>query len=250
MLLIGNVVKCRTRNKLPSAGGEEAGELMSDLSAAERRPRDRILETARNLFRRCGIRGAGVEAIAEKAGTNKMTLYRHFHSKDELIVACLNEAAADASRGWDAFEAAHPGDPRRRLDAWVDVVDDSIRRGRCCEVANAAMELPEASEVVRSTIAEYKTAQRRRLVQLCDAAGIAKSEALADMLCLLIEGARVSWQAVGRQGPSRSFPDCARAAIAAFEAETSLLPGKAGNTDLMKQGSGDRDSGSAFSGHT
>lgn len=199
---------------------------MSEVPAAGRRPRERILETARNLFRRCGIRGAGVEVIAENAGTNKMTLYRHFHSKDELIVACLNEAAADASRGWDAFEAAQAGDPRQRLDAWVNIVDESIRKGRCCEVANAAMELPEASHVVRSTIAEYKTVQRRRLVQLCDAAGIARPDALADMLCLLIEGARVARQAVGEQGPSRSFPECARAAIAAFEVETIVLSGK------------------------
>jgi len=48
-------------------------------------PRQRILEAADDLFRRVGIRGVGVEAIAEAAGTNKMTLYRHFESKDELI---------------------------------------------------------------------------------------------------------------------------------------------------------------------
>ena len=45
-------------------------------------PRQRILDAADDLFRRVGIRGVGVEAIAEAAGTNKMTLYRHFESKD------------------------------------------------------------------------------------------------------------------------------------------------------------------------
>ncbi len=180
------------------------------------RPRDRILDTARNLFRRCGIRGAGVDAIAETAGTNKMTLYRHFHSKDDLIVACLKEAAAEAEGGWTQIEASHPDEPLARLDTWVRVVDDLIREGRCCEVANAAVELPEASDLVRATIAGFKTEQRQRLVRLCAAAGIARPEALADMLCLLIEGARVSRQTVGESGPSSTFSDSARTAIAAF----------------------------------
>ena len=197
---------------------------MSNRMCEQGRPRDRILETARNLFRRSGIRGAGVDAIAENAGTNKMTLYRHFHSKDDLIVACLKGAASDADKSWAALEASHPGDPRAQLDGWVHVVDDGIRRGLCCEVANAAVELPEAAEAVRATIAAFKTEQRRRLVDLCAAAGIARPQALADMLSLLIEGARVSRQAVGEGGPSSSFPECAHAAIVAFAAESAASP--------------------------
>ena len=54
------------------------------------RPRERIVDCAQDLFHRRGIRGVGVEAIAEAAGTNKMTLYRHFGSKDELILEYLN----------------------------------------------------------------------------------------------------------------------------------------------------------------
>ncbi len=59
------------------------------------RPRERIIATARELFRKHGIRGIGVDAIAEFAGTNKMTLYRHFGSKDDLVVACLRSVAAE-----------------------------------------------------------------------------------------------------------------------------------------------------------
>jgi AcrR family transcriptional regulator len=192
---------------------------MTDAIDRQGRPRDRILGTARSLFRQCGIRGAGVDAIAETAGTNKMTLYRHFHSKDDLIVACLKEASADADRGWAEVEASHPGDARAQLDAWVRVVDRTIHDGMCCEVANAAVELPEASAMVRATIAEFKTAQRDRLARLCGAAGIRRPDALADMLCLLLEGARVSRQAVGAGGPNRNFVDCADAAVALFAAE-------------------------------
>ena len=52
-------------------------------------PRERILAVASDLFYRNGIRAVGVESIAEAAGTNKMTLYRHFSSKDELVAEYL-----------------------------------------------------------------------------------------------------------------------------------------------------------------
>ncbi len=56
-------------------------------------PRARILAVAGDLFYRHGIRAVGVEAIAEAAGTNKMTLYRHFASKDELVAEYLRQSA-------------------------------------------------------------------------------------------------------------------------------------------------------------
>src|SRR2546429_5619579 len=79
------------------------------------RPRDRILAAASDLFYRHGIRAVGVEAIAEAAGTNKMTLYRHFDSKDELVAEYLRCLATEASRFWDDLEAPHPADPPRQL---------------------------------------------------------------------------------------------------------------------------------------
>jgi AcrR family transcriptional regulator len=202
---------------------------MTSAGCGQLRPRDRILGTARNLFRPCGIRGAGVDAIAETAGTNKMTLYRHFHSKDDLIVACLKEAASDADDGWAAVEASHPEDPKRQLDTWVSMIDGYVRDGRCCEVANAAVELPEAADIVRAAITEFKTVQRDRLVRLCTAAGIGDPEGLADALYLLVEGARVSRQAVGERGPSGRFAECARAVIA-------LHGGKPGSLDASPAG--------------
>src|ERR1700681_4789466 len=82
-------------------------------------PRERILEVASDLFYRHGIRAVGVEAIAEASETNKMTLYRHFPSKDELVAEYLRGIATQAGGLWDRLDAAHPGDPRAQLHAWL-----------------------------------------------------------------------------------------------------------------------------------
>src|SRR5271166_6966760 len=118
--------------------------------AADRRggsppPRERILAAARELFYRQGIHGVGVDAIAEAAGTNKMTLYRHFESKDALIAACLAELVAEFEIGWDKNAAAHPGDPLGQLRQWLRHVGEfklnEAQRG--CAFVNAAAELPD-----------------------------------------------------------------------------------------------------------
>src|SRR5207245_10972452 len=83
-------------------------------------PRERILAVAADLLYRHGIRAVGVEAIAEAAGTNKMTLYRHFASKDELVAAYLRCLAEKASASWDKLAAQHAGDPRAPLRAWPE----------------------------------------------------------------------------------------------------------------------------------
>ena len=82
-------------------------------------PRERIIAAARDLFYRHGIRAVGVDAIAEAAGTNKMTLYRHFESKDALVAEYLRGLAVEKHDVWSAIEAAHPGDPRAQLEAWL-----------------------------------------------------------------------------------------------------------------------------------
>src|ERR1700731_2898703 len=86
-------------------------EVMKDCAVAPLRPRERIISTARDLFRKHGIRGIGVDAIADAADTNKMTLYRHFGSKDDLVVACLRDVAGEADGIWNGFEQAYPGAP-------------------------------------------------------------------------------------------------------------------------------------------
>jgi AcrR family transcriptional regulator len=181
------------------------------------KPRDRLLATARGLFRKYGLRGVGVDAIVEAAGTNKMTLYRHFGSKDDLVVTCLQQIAAEANTVWDRLEADHSGDAMAQLRAWLrqgGACGGSDGRG--CSIANAAIELTEGDHPARNFIAGFKREQRDRLAKVCREAGIVAADTLADTLSLLLEGALVSRQTMGSDGLSSNFVASGEAVIASF----------------------------------
>ncbi len=179
-------------------------------------PRDRILSAAGALFYRHGIRAVGVEAIAEAAHTNKMTLYRHFVSKDELVAEYLRQAAQAADACWARFAARYPGDARAQLRAWLAEMSAHVASSdeRGCPMVNAAVELPEKDHPARRVIEEHKIAQRARLVALCGAAGLDEPELLADELYLLLEGARVTAQSVDSAGLGARLKRMSEAVIA------------------------------------
>lgn len=166
-------------------------------------PRERILRAARELFYARGIRGVSVDDIAEAAETNKMTLYRHFESKDLLVTEYLRSLAREADGLWDELARAHADDPLAQLRAFVERMGEMMARSgdRGCALANAAVELPEKDHPARVVIEEHKSHQREHLVSLCRASGFANPERLADEIFLLLEGARVNMQSVGRDGP-------------------------------------------------
>lgn len=195
----------RTSTKAAS-GREEARNLP---------PRERIVAVASDLFYRQGIRAVGVETIAEAAGTNKMTLYRHFESKDALVAEYLRRLAAAADGLWDELEAAYPREPRKQLLAWLKTVGEYSKdpNTRGCALANAAVELPEKHHPARCVIERHKQGQRDRLVKLCRAAGAVKPDLLADQLFLLLEGARVSCQSLGPKGPCATVADMGKRLI-------------------------------------
>jgi AcrR family transcriptional regulator len=153
------------------------------------------------------------------AGTNKMTLYRHFASKDELVAQYLRRLADKASSSWDALVAKHPGNPRGQLRGWIEDMAAHVASGdeRGCPLANAAVELPEKDHSARRVIEAFKTAQRQRIIELCSAAELAEPEMLADELFLLLEGARVSAQSMGRDGLGDRLIRMGEAMIAAHD---------------------------------
>jgi len=185
-------------------------------------PRERLLTAARELFYQHGIRAVGVEAVAEAAGTNKMTLYRHFPSKDDLIVECLRRFAKGADAFWDRLEARDP-DPRARLYAWLRGMASELPRRleRGCFLANAAVELAERGHPGRPVIDAFKRGQRERLTRLCQAAGLSEPELLAEELFLVIEGARAYAQSCGSEGLEVRVVRIGEAIIASHTPSTS-----------------------------
>jgi AcrR family transcriptional regulator len=179
-------------------------------------PRERILRAARELFYRDGINAVSVDAIATAADTNKMTLYRHFSSKDELVAAYLSGLAAQAEALWETARNEHPGDADAQLRYLLKRVsafaDESSGRG--CALANAAVEIAEPRHPARRVIEAHKRRQRENLVALVREAGYAKPEQVADELFLLVEGARVCLQSVGRTGPGSRLYALAEALLA------------------------------------
>jgi AcrR family transcriptional regulator len=186
-------------------------------SPAQVPPRERILASARELFYARGIRGVSVDDIAAAAGTNKMTLYRHFESKDLLIAEYVRSLAAQADTVWQEIGSAHPNDPIAQLRAWVEKTGEMLVTSgdRGCAVANAAVEIPEKDHPARAIIEEHKTHQRENLVRVCRLSGFDEPEGFADEIFLLLEGARMNIQSVGPSGPGSRFRNMVCALIRA-----------------------------------
>ena len=180
-------------------------------------PRARILKAARQLFYRSGIHAIGVDAVAEAAGTNKTTLYRHFQSKDELVAECLREYSREFEKAWSEIERAHAGKPKDQLLAYLRFIAefklDTSERG--CALVNAAVELPDPNHPARRVVEECKSRIRDRIIDLCRKAGLRDPELLADELFLLVEGARVTIQSLGPRGPAQRLAEMFQTLVAA-----------------------------------
>ncbi|MGE3333487.1 MAG: TetR/AcrR family transcriptional regulator [Rhodospirillaceae bacterium] len=160
-------------------------------------PRDRILAAAHDLFYKHGLHVVSVDQIAEAASSNKMTLYRHFKSKDELIAACARECAREWEDEWKQNVAEHPGDPLGALRAWCrGAAECMTSEERGCFMANAAVELPQTDHPARRVIESSKRAHRDALISLAREAGFAEPEQLGDALFMTMEGARICTQSV------------------------------------------------------
>ena len=181
------------------------------------RAADRIRQTARELFYRQGIRAVGVDEIVTRAGVTKPSLYRSFPSKDELAAAYLRDFEAEFWARFDAAVTAHPGDPRAQLRAFLTpLAQRAAKNGyRGCGLTNAAVEYPEAAHPARRVAQEHKQELRRRLRAMAEAMGAADPAMLGDGLLLLLEGAYVSGQLFGKDGPAHAVADVAERLIEA-----------------------------------
>ncbi|MGB7871351.1 MAG: TetR/AcrR family transcriptional regulator [Mycobacterium sp.] len=185
-------------------------------------PRERLLAACDELFYRDGVHSTGIDAVIEKAGVAKGSLYYIFGGKDELVAAYLS---GRLERWRQLVEAAQAGvdDPDAKILVVFDAIADyvSLPEYRGCPFHNAAAEAP-AGEAQQLAIKEYRSWLRRSFRQLAAETGVSDSEALAEALIVLYDGALAT---TGTDEPARTAAmtakRIARLTLAAARASSS-----------------------------
>lgn len=176
------------------------------LRAAPRNARGRLLDTAIDLFYVQGFNAVGLDQILAATGVTKTTFYKHFDSKDDLIVAAIEKRNEWEHRAWQkALKKLAGNDPRAQLLAMFDVLDhwfnDPDFHG--CIFINAASEFPNPHDPAHQAAAAHKHRERDTLRHLAKKAGAADPRTFADQYTLLIEGTLVMRQVHGRDDAAR-----------------------------------------------
>jgi AcrR family transcriptional regulator len=150
----------------------------------------RLIDAASALFFRDGINATGIAAVAEFAGVSKMTLYAHFASKDELIVAFLDKRNERWEAAVEQTLAANEA-PAEQLLGLFDLHRQWLREGglRGCPYVNSAAEFPDRSHPVRLAVDRHKQGVKQHLLDLAERAGLTHPQTLVRRLFLLLEGA-------------------------------------------------------------
>lgn len=178
--------------------------------------RDQLLETATELFYRNGCHTTGIDKVLAEAGVAKMTLYKHFKSKDNLVLAVC-ERFHEKVR--DEFEEAVNEEglsARQRLEAIFDFMEDWSRREEFwgCPSINLAVQYPEHDHPIHQAAREHKEFRVQYVQHLAEEARLANPEELARELTLLIEGVTVMVQVTGDQSLVHSARKAAQTLIA------------------------------------
>jgi AcrR family transcriptional regulator len=162
---------------------------MATKTAKRPSARERLLAASDELFYRNGVHSTGIDAVIEKAGVAKGSLYYIFGGKDELVAAYLR-GRLDAWRGRVTAAQAGVDDPEEKILAVFDAIADyvSLPEFRGCPFVNAAAEAP-AGEAQEMAIKEYRRWVRESFVALAAETGVTGPAALADALIVLYDGA-------------------------------------------------------------
>ncbi len=168
--------------------------------------RARLVHAAIELFYSHGFQAVGVDQILAAAGVTKTTFYKHFESKDDLLVAAIGQRDQWEMQAWTAAVQKMAGDdPKSQLLAFFDVLDiwfnDPDFHG--CQFINAAAEFPNPHDPVHAVAAEHKRKNRDFFRDLAAAAGAADPESFADQYTALVEGTLVLRQVHGRDDAAK-----------------------------------------------
>jgi AcrR family transcriptional regulator len=157
--------------------------------------RDRILSVAGPLFYREGYRAIGIDRVIAEADVAKATFYKHFPSKDDLIVAWITRAEARSSQGLPPEDGPDP------LSAYVDAMIAMARQGSCmgCTYQGTAAEFAAPAHPAHAAAIGVKTRVLETLETRARAQGLTEPRATAEAVFLFLEGI---WAAVRMFGPN------------------------------------------------
>jgi AcrR family transcriptional regulator len=178
--------------------------------------RDRILDAAYDLFSQNGIRGVGIDAIVARSGVARMTLYRHFSSKQALALAYLEQREQRWTQEWLEQEVMRRSDdPAERLLAIFDVFDEWFRRAdfEGCAFINVMLEGEGEDDPVQQACTGYLSNIRSFLKRLARDAGIRNPDDFARKWHILMKGSIVS-AGEGDRNAARRGKDVARLLLA------------------------------------
>ncbi|MBN67508.1 MAG: TetR family transcriptional regulator [Rickettsiales bacterium] len=178
--------------------------------------REQIVNTALELFYAQGFHATGVDKIIQTAGVSKKTLYHHFRSKDELVLAALRRRD-ELFRNWLVRAVqARSKDPRAQLDALFDALGEWFRsKGFSgCMFINASAEFPSHDDPCHIACREHKRMIVDYVRSIAEAAGAKQPERLAEQLNLLMEGAIVEAHVCGQSDAHKKAGEMAQPFIA------------------------------------
>jgi AcrR family transcriptional regulator len=158
--------------------------------------REQLIKAAVELFSKHGFHATGVDAIAEASGVTKRTLYAHFRSKDELVLAALRQYDGVFRNEFMRQVEASAKTPRGQLLAVFDVAERWFQQNSFygCMFINAVGEYSEAGTPIRQVCQEFKSLVKGYIQELCRKAGAKNPNQLAEEMALLFEGAIVTAQ--------------------------------------------------------
>jgi AcrR family transcriptional regulator len=157
--------------------------------------RERILDTAYDLFSRHGVRAVGVDRIISTSGVAKMSLYRHFKSKDALVLAFLQEREQRWTMAWlhDEVSSRAP-DGAGRMLAIFDVFGEWFQQNdfEGCSFINVLLEFDDLENPIRVASAGYLANIRGLVREFAEDAGVSDPEAVAAKWHILMKGSIVA----------------------------------------------------------
>lgn len=166
--------------------------------------RQRLLDTASQLFYEEGVRAVGIDRLIAESGVGKASFYRHFASKDELVLTFLR-ARDEVWRAWLRDSVAAEPDPAKRPLAVFDALHERFARGdfRGCAFINTIVEVADRESPAHAAADEHKRAVEAHLAELLAGAGVDDPDgSLAAELLLLVDGAIVTAVREGRPDPA------------------------------------------------